>query len=1517
MTSKAHPERLARYAAARRNLNLAEQSLVATIAAGIQARQSLAEALTRSDQHATAGLKAQVNALAAREMDERRRRKAQLQEAYRARTAALGGSAGFALLSGKHPLLLLPVRLEARFAWLDGTKLTFVANPALEHVLLVRVYPDEIHEDSHEPELAPDETDALVDFYRKLTAARDSQALRAAWQELAARVGPNRAAWIGEVAITRTRPGTRSTRYARPTTARLLPDRWVAVAELDDGSRLTAMSRPVVEPLEIGPSPDGVAWMTDFGAAERVGMALIIRNLPADTVRVAKLRVVGALGTLNPSDTQAEFEKLLRAHQFTRGLELLTPGTPTNSLPGARAAYTSRPSVAEIVEVNQRRYLVGGAANPLCHLGDHTDGAALAFMLGVNTTTFAYVKGADATWGRAGACMRMLLAAATKRTLGRNLADAVAPALLDEILEYGTARVSALGAVPTLRVGSQPYGMLPILRRDTSRMASGSNAARYMPLLEKLRSRWETAETATEYVGKRGADPGRTLIRMLQLDGITQRVAFRPFISREIGGRLATTWTATQTTDLAGRRAGTVRLLRSLGIPTSTQSPLVLALHLGFAPSLTAPLVQSPDVATGSPQAAANYLELLASTRVDALYRNEYPNGVRPLALLFAIARLAVLEKADERARELLIASGASPRHWDDEDLPNQFVDYYASMQRRLEAQDPIDPTEPIAFHLSEQGRDAYVLASLRQCLRDLKLRPPELLDELLRASLCLFTSRLDAWYTALAAHEIENLRQDPKQSSGLHVGAYGILDQITRQPLSSSAVPGVYTSSTNGGYIHAPSVNQGAAAAVLRSVHLAHAAQGHGEAFSVDLSSARVRSGLRLVEGIRAGQPMAALLGYQVERDLLSEGIPQLIAPLRSLAPLLANGLTPSNLPTESVAASNVVDGLTLLAEAGYDGQQHASVGALLTRYPALASQFAPGQTSALQRVLLAAEAALDAVSDLVVAESVYQIVQGNAVRAGATLDSLSGAPVPLPDFSILKTPRPGIGLAHRVLILLGDATDGDSGWGETPRSRAEPRVEAWARTVLPRPEQIRLRARFVDAQGSVQVAEIAAASLKDLMRASQPAAPHLAIAALDIVAVANPGDTPQRSALELRLLALLETLRPPNAADATCELLFDRAADWDEKTFGIAETFEVGKLLRDLLNKARPLAPADLASVGNAEDFIPNTADLASRSTVAAQALAEVTTKLELAAQATSAELRAALFSADAIGIAGAAPISLRDVSDEKDRKSDLERLRQQAQMALREVSRRAQVLSETATDDYVARIKAVFGDGFITLPTLLPASSISDLFAPSAAPADADGPAVRAWLGRAARVRENVRALDETLFGSEIVAQTLPTPPLQFLRVAQLGAAPGERWAALPLPKDTAMPGGRVSLVAVAWGQIPTTVVAGLLVDEWVETVPSATQTTSVAFHCDTPTSAPPQVLLVGVPYPNQETWTSDDVIEIVEEALSLARIRMVDGDALPELGQLLPAFISAENVAGETAGLDVERLTTLGQ
>lgn len=123
-----------------------------------------------------------------------------------------------------------------------------------------------------------------------------------------------------------------------------------------------------------------------------------------------------------------------------------------------------------------------------------------------------------------------------------------------------------------------------------------------------------------------------------------------------------------------------------------------------------------------------------------------------------------------------------------------------------------------------------------------------------------------------------------------------------------------------------------------------------------------------------------------------------------------------------------------------------------------------------------------------------------------------------------------------------------------------------------------------------------------------------------------------------------------------------------------------------------------------------------------------------------------------------------------------------------------------------------------------------------------------------------------------------------------------------------------GGRVSLVAVTPGpQLPTGTPAGLFVDEWLEVVPSAEETTSVSFHYDAPTAAAPQVWLLGAPPPGFEAWAPADALRVVQEALELAQLRMVEADDVPDLGQLLPAFVTAENPAGDSIGLDVEHLT----
>src|SRR6266403_1833458 len=133
MATAAQRQGLDDYAKARREREAAEHAMLATLAASADTRRALGEAVGRGDEIAADGLKLQLGALEERAAKERWARDIQ------GAAMAEAGVAGFDLLSARHPLLLLPVRLEARFAWMDAGRVTFSANPALELVLLVRV----------------------------------------------------------------------------------------------------------------------------------------------------------------------------------------------------------------------------------------------------------------------------------------------------------------------------------------------------------------------------------------------------------------------------------------------------------------------------------------------------------------------------------------------------------------------------------------------------------------------------------------------------------------------------------------------------------------------------------------------------------------------------------------------------------------------------------------------------------------------------------------------------------------------------------------------------------------------------------------------------------------------------------------------------------------------------------------------------------------------------------------------------------------------------------------------------------------------------------------------------------------------------------------------------------------------------------------------------------------------------------------------------------------------------------
>ena len=181
-----------------------------------------------------------------------------------------GGDADPALtatVAGSHPIVLLPVRLETRYVEATGG----------ERELLVRVWPDQVHIDSHDPRLSEAEAEAGRQFWLADWRSGDDQERRQrAWRALAERFDPGRARWVARA----TRPENADDRPAeavadtdpprvlptfgpielteRPSTpvARLLPAAWTATAYASGNVVAAATGRPITGDPAVGPGLD-------------------------------------------------------------------------------------------------------------------------------------------------------------------------------------------------------------------------------------------------------------------------------------------------------------------------------------------------------------------------------------------------------------------------------------------------------------------------------------------------------------------------------------------------------------------------------------------------------------------------------------------------------------------------------------------------------------------------------------------------------------------------------------------------------------------------------------------------------------------------------------------------------------------------------------------------------------------------------------------------------------------------------------------------------------------------------------------------------------------------------------------------------------------------------------------------------------------------------------------------------------------------------------------------------------
>ena len=81
------------------------------------------------------------------------------------------------------------------------------------------------------------------------------------------------------------------------------------------------------------------------------------------------------------------------------------------------------------------------------------------------------------------------------------------------------------------------------------------------------------------------------------------------------------------------------------------------------------------------------------------------------------------------------------------------------------------------------------------------------------------------------------------------------------------------------------------------------------------------------------------------------------------------------------------------------------------------------------------------------------------------------------------------------------------------------------------------------------------------------------------------------------------------------------------------------------------------------------------------------------------------------------------------------------------------------------------------------------------------------------------------------------------------------------------------------------------------------------TSLSFHYDAPASRPPQVILLAATPAADRPWSADMLVDIVNEAVNLARLRLLTPTQIPGAGAILPTVFLPQNLSREMPTLDL--------
>jgi hypothetical protein len=902
-------------------------------------------------------------------------------------------------------------------------------------------------------------------------------------------------------------------------------------------------------------------WLFDFEEAIRVGMGFKV-DITEEVYQqgFTHLFVLGVKLSADQAEGQSLLEQLIKNHQFgDSGFSILPQGTPTNNTEDSKSGYSE---TEDADEAYARFFLDTHPDDPILET-EERDGRWLAELLGINIKE-AELNLAAGYYHRDQCEARAMNTALWNATIGYFMESMLTPVFNDWQREmtrwFFINHVSGRGRIPAIRIGNQPYGILPVTTISNLEWLSQDNTILakeypdYLPVLNdiytillKVKADWENLLDTVAHLGKgeeADEDAHEILLKTLGLHANSVEFDQRYSESFLHLFNLLKIQGGSGEDDEKIRRFDKKKgmdLLKDLGYlhdeETDPKIPILEKFFFTNENDVNKPLIDDRELTETDPIRAytdtnQNYIEWLIDNAQNNHENIKEQKGFKdnkiPYALLYDMLRHALNLEFGNTGLNLYKIAGvldeaqrAAARVDADfigiQEQPTQLESKWDLIYR--EDTRIANSGVLLVDHIAKQLKNKIVNSQNRHlheviaALEHLKDTPTARLERAFVEHLDCCTYRLDAWllgFVNLQLHAMRfggntywqdgninwqdfqqgiNWREGPRR--GIYLGAYGWLENLKPEDkiLTSPGLQGELKKifdpggekapmkdSTNAGYVHAPSINHGLTAAVMRNAYISNASKEEAEPYKVNLSSERVRIALEMIEGIQQGQSLGALLGYQLERglhDRTEEELDIYIYELRKVFPLRSNQLASTEIkegktadsPEETqrfqeeeeefeedkaitkIEARNVVDGLSLLEHIKKTGVKTYPFGFPLGEG---AGKLKPVDTTEEQDAIDTEVKRLmnirDAVADLAMAESVHQVVQGNYDRASGALDAYSKGSYPqLPD--VVQSPDSGVSLTHRFGIHLPAAVTP----GDTPRAQAEPAINKWLEDIFP----------------------------------------------------------------------------------------------------------------------------------------------------------------------------------------------------------------------------------------------------------------------------------------------------------------------------------------------------------------------------------------------------------------------------------------------------------------------------------